>query len=74
MSLNPEEAWVRANIREATAQIEALQVEACWWAEECHRQGFGGDIPFEECDHVRCRKLRDRLKPLGRIESGTYGS
>ena len=81
MSLNPEEAWVRANIREATAQIVALQQALKRMAPDWHYFTMEGNSTlaashgyesFEDCPNAKCRKLRDQLAQIPRIESGTY--
>ena len=66
---SPLVRWVRTHPYDAAAQIEALQAAVRLmvdpWHDTLDDKIHGGW--FEVCGE--CRKLRDRLKPIGRIET-----
>lgn len=59
---SPLVRYCRANPREAASQIEALQWAVRSYAVDWHLKYA---IRFEDCTNTTCRKLRDRLRPVG---------
>jgi len=68
---SPLVRYVRTHPEDAAAQIGALQEEAGYWAKAAHMAGWGQKgtwshaETFTLCVEPECRKLRDRLRPVG---------
>mgnify|MGYP001610752750 CR=1 FL=1 len=73
---SPLVRYVRTHVYDAASQIEALQMAAARFASDWHWHGLvsqvaggGHERNFADCSVPECRKLRDRLRPIGRIET-----
>ena len=66
---SPLVIYCRVNPRMAASQISALQEAANVWATMGHMmiEQYRAEhhIIFKNCEALECRKLRDRLRPVG---------